>query len=382
MNRSAICTAALVGTVLVFSAPLAARSAEEPPPAPPAAGGAAAPAPNAESAAFGDRSAEFPEGLVHTVVEGDTLWDLSAKYLGTPWRWPELWERNRFVTNPHYIYPGIRLEIFPGPEKQYAAAPPPPPAAGPAAEPKETPREEARPAPAKKRAVPLLAIKPADYVRAGEFLRARPEGIGSIVRGEEDRVVFSTDDKVFLDLSRDLPPGQMVGVYRVRGPVDAPADRTISGYVKYLVGVIQLLPKENGIPAGRVRAAFEDLRRSDMITEEIPAYAPVPLAAGAAGVEATVIAGRDDNEELAAGHFVYLSRGAGAGVAPGNTFRLYDLIDAPGGEGGRTRIRVEVGDAVVVKTSAEFSAAYITRSVQSFAAGVLARGTGEGPGAN
>ena len=45
----------------------------------------------------------YPEGLVYTVVEGDTLWDLSSKYLGSPWKWQELWERNRFITNPHYI---------------------------------------------------------------------------------------------------------------------------------------------------------------------------------------------------------------------------------------------------------------------------------------
>ncbi|MGB3400366.1 MAG: LysM peptidoglycan-binding domain-containing protein, partial [Candidatus Deferrimicrobiaceae bacterium] len=54
-----------------------------------------------------------PEGLVHAVVKGDTLWDLSGKYLGSPWLWPDLWERNRFITNPHYIYPGINVVVYP-----------------------------------------------------------------------------------------------------------------------------------------------------------------------------------------------------------------------------------------------------------------------------
>ena len=48
-------------------------------------------------------TAKSSEGIVHTVVAGDTLWDLSAKYLGSPWKWTEIWERNRFLTNPHYI---------------------------------------------------------------------------------------------------------------------------------------------------------------------------------------------------------------------------------------------------------------------------------------
>jgi hypothetical protein len=64
-----------------------------------------------------------PGGIVHTVVAGDTLWDLSAKYMGSPWKWKEIWELNRFVTNPHYIYPGIRIVIVPpGPRKRRSSS--------------------------------------------------------------------------------------------------------------------------------------------------------------------------------------------------------------------------------------------------------------------
>ena len=33
------------------------------------------------------------KGTLHRVVEGDTLWDLTAHYLGTPWIWPARWVR-------------------------------------------------------------------------------------------------------------------------------------------------------------------------------------------------------------------------------------------------------------------------------------------------
>ena len=65
-------------------------------------------------------TAASSEGIVHTVVEGDTLWDLSAKYLGSPWKWTEIWERNRFITNPHYIYPGIQVVIVPPGPREFA----------------------------------------------------------------------------------------------------------------------------------------------------------------------------------------------------------------------------------------------------------------------
>lgn len=47
---------------------------------------------------------DYPER--YTVVEGDTLWGISERFLRDPWRWPEFWQANPQVENPDLVFPG------------------------------------------------------------------------------------------------------------------------------------------------------------------------------------------------------------------------------------------------------------------------------------
>jgi len=56
-------------------------------------------------------ASQEPGAQIHLIVPGDTLWDLAEHYYGDPYLWPQLWERNQYIRDSHWIYPGDPLVV-------------------------------------------------------------------------------------------------------------------------------------------------------------------------------------------------------------------------------------------------------------------------------
>lgn len=80
---------------------------------------AVAASPEAPPAAASAQPADVPvvnatAPTTYLVKRGDTLWDIAAMFLRDPWLWPEIWQVNPQVQNPHLIYPGDELALVYG----------------------------------------------------------------------------------------------------------------------------------------------------------------------------------------------------------------------------------------------------------------------------
>src|SRR5262245_10197290 len=74
---------------------------------------------------------------IHLVKQGETLSGIAGEVLKNPRLWPQLWEENEHIINPHWIYPNDKILVTPvtplveakppEPEVVPASGPEPPP---------------------------------------------------------------------------------------------------------------------------------------------------------------------------------------------------------------------------------------------------------------
>ncbi len=251
------------------------------------------------------RAADLPAaapGTRHTVVTGDTMWDLADRYYGDHLKWRRIAEANPApeVNDPHWIYPGQTL-LIPGIEEPKTPEPAPTAAPEPVREPAPpvpAPRPEpVNPAPAPPRAVKKApAPEPVRYSphRSDEGITV-PDSLSERLPGQmagqqpavfrmmmpsgwkEDGRVREMGGKESLaaqgDLvevaieSGDVRRGKRYSVYRLSGPTEADADKSAL-YVQK-VGLIELTRKAaEGVYRAAILRSGDSLQSGDLIKAE------------------------------------------------------------------------------------------------------------------
>lgn len=319
----------------------------------------------------------------HTVVPGDTLWDIASAFLADPWCWPEVWALNRdAIRDPHWIYPG-QVIVFDRQKKQLGLASeggsrgaPPLQQRSPAA--RSEPLREA----------PIPAINPAWQGASGELrlvAMGSESGAPRIVGFSDNRRMAAAGDTALVDLGGTAPsPGQRRDVVRMLPPIIDPDDGRVLAVPWQVAGTAEFVRTgEQGLGVFKVLSARVELLAGDLLmsSEAVPARAEEALrlhpAPAFAGRVAAVLPG---GRWAAQRDVVALNRGTDAGLRAGSLVSVarqvrianHDLSQ-PARPGQPPSSSRAIATLVVVDTLERASLAIVLRSEDAFSVGERVR---------
>ncbi len=324
----------------------------------------------------------------YTIRRGDTLWDLSQRFLDNPWYWPKIWADNPGIANPHWIYPGNSLLIrtsgagLPG-EVEPAAA--------------------GVPGPGKRDIADLAAERlghldnlgqDADLVTAAGRLGFRPPPMrvqvaslitredlassGVVVGSFEPKSLLTTYDRVYLrfpDLAK-VHVGETFSVFRPGPEVIHPLTGQSFGYRTKLIGTVRVLGKDRGLAVGEIGEVMSSVERGDRLGPPVKLTETVTPVANTRELSGVILATEVPHTTWSAEEqVVFLDKGARDGVERGNTFVVVQAGDgldemALGGRTwSRTLPREVVAQLMVFDVREDASAAVVVKSLREVGIG-------------
>jgi len=248
----------------------------------------------------------------YVVKKGDTLWDISGKFLKRPWRWPEVWQMNREeIRNPHLIYPGqiIMLDRS-GPYLRLGRR------VGRDIKPTvySEPAEQAIPSIPQNEIAPFLT----------QPLVVDEKNIAdsaTIIATQENRLFTGQGDTVFAkDVSPDVDSWY---IYRPARPLEDPVTKEVLGYEAVHLGTADVT--QHGAPAVlEITVAKQEIGTGERM---LPATRPDLLSyvphAPTSEVDGRVIGIYGGVSETGRQGVITLGVGASNGIEVGHVLALY-----------------------------------------------------------
>jgi len=258
----------------------------------------------------------------YTVVKGDTLWDISGRFLRYPWEWPEIWEANPEIENPHLIYPGdlLRLTYRDGQPVLSVTRDGLVHLGGRSVKMVPTVREYDR-----DDAIPPI---PLDAIQ--QFL-SRPlvleEGTFDqapyVLANEEDHVVGGAGSRIYIS-GLDAPDTVKYSVYRPDEPyVDPDAGDEVLGYAALHIGDVKLERLGDPATAYVVRSDREILKGDRILPQEDQRFPEFIPHAPAFDVDGRIISVVDGVSQIGQYMVVALNRGATDGLEAGHVLSIW-----------------------------------------------------------
>jgi LysM domain len=283
------------------------------------------PAPTTDSdAAHGGAVALAPNAPDSYVVKrGDTLWGIAKVFLRDPWYWPEIWQVNQQVQNPHLIYPGDTLRLVyvdgrPRVTLQRGVM-----ERGDSA--RVLPRVRSQPLEAAVTTIPyevVAAFMSKPSVLANEDIKRAPY----VFATRDSHVIVSNGDTMYArGFSSPAELGTHYNVVRVGDALHDPDDNRVVGYDGIFTGSGHVT--RSGDPATLIMT--ESTRETVAGDKLFAGGADVPLdfmpSPPKVKVNGRIMAVSDGVTVIGQYQVVVINRGARDGLAPGNVLAVYDV---------------------------------------------------------
>jgi LysM repeat protein len=319
---------------------------------------------------------KVPEGSrTHLVQKGDTLWDLAAKYLGNPYAWPQIWELNQWVKDPHWIYPGDPLII----DLARAVA-----TAG------SVPDSVANLQPDQRRADPSAVRRPElgfsfqDFIQLpylateGAEAHYKSQGAFTITANKrEDRQYLAEGETVYLNggTEQGVKAGDRFVVLHTaaRKLLHPTLAKKRLGDVVQQIGLVRVVSAQSKGSVAVIERCLDSVEVGDHLVRftepaNLPLQLrsdtsePVPIAANA-GV---VVYARDAKQHTAGGDMIIVDKGANDGLKVGDVLLAARVKTFPVGSGEKKppteSFSHYLGQALVVRTDAQTATCRVLRS--------------------
>ena len=347
------------------------------------------------------------EAQIYVIQKGDTLWDLSQKFLSNPWYWPRIWSLNPSIENPHWIYPGNRLKVTPGqggaPAQVEVAAQAPGEAPRPPAEEEPLPAtppsgpadlgvagKDATETEASYRAVSAsgrLSFTPPQAMNTRVSGLISPEELeqaGVIDGSFEEKELLASYDTAYVRFRSEpgMKAGDRLVIFRPEGNIIDPTNhRKLAQKVRTL-GVAQVVGVNEDSLTVQIGSTWEEIGRGDLVRPWVDQKKRIAAKPNRTAVEGVIIAStHSDLVTLGESHEVYINRGSKDGVEEGNTFTVVQRGDGLGTIGGgftsytggagqmRNAPEETVGLLIVLDVKDHVSTAVVVKSIRELEPG-------------
>jgi hypothetical protein len=325
-------------------------------------GGATAPAATVPVVWREDRPARY------VVRRGDTLWDIAARFLRDPWRWPEVWRANPQVRNPHRIYPGDELEVamIDG-QLRLQPVEPPLPVERRVPTIRREPVETAIPALPYERIAPFLSetasVDPKTLTKSPYVLRAF----------NAEQLIMGSGDRIYVR-GTDAPAGTVFQIVTESGSaLRDPDTRKLLGYQVDVLGSARIL--QAGDPAEALiiqsRREIRAKQRLLAVPESVTLPDLLPSTPSQA-VSGRVLLLTDAISQAGQHQSVTVSVGTGAGLKVGHVLIVYGAegrMEDPVRGGTVALPERVIGAVLIFHVSESVSQGLIVRSTRSIKIG-------------